>query len=256
MTSKNRIRSIGNDDLMSLGNTLHDARRRMKLTTSEVAEATRMKVQMVEDIEKEDFSRVAAPIYGKGFIRLYAEHVKLDPKPLIDEYVTRFLEGTTPPPLGHDPPPVVLTGTPPSEPEEADEQEHAEEELELFEADEVSPGEQKRSGRKREKEADRRRSWKEAVLNVPGVLGAIGQALVKTWRDATVSLKEKQQRFVLPRINFNDMPLRSVSVILGVLIILVCVISGLRRCVRQATKPTALTEELQVAIDLPAPYFD
>ena len=149
-----------------------------------------------------------------------------------------------------------MTGTPPSEPEEADEQEHAEEELELFEADEVSPGEQKRSGRKREKEADRRRSWKEAVLNVPGVLGAIGQALVKTWRDATVSLKEKQQRFVLPRINFNDMPLRSVSVILGVLIILVCVISGLRRCVRQATKPTALTEELQVAIDLPAPYFD
>ena len=50
-----------------------------------------MKVQVVEAIEREDFSSIAAPIYSKGFIKLYAEYVGLDPKPLIDDFVNRFL---------------------------------------------------------------------------------------------------------------------------------------------------------------------
>ena len=30
-------------------------------------------------MERDDFSRMAAPIYAKGFIRLYAEYLGLDP---------------------------------------------------------------------------------------------------------------------------------------------------------------------------------
>jgi len=74
---------------MAIGKTLQDARLRKKMTTSQVAAATRIKIQLIEGIERDDFSKVSAPIYGKGFIKLYAECVGLDPKPLIDEYMTR-----------------------------------------------------------------------------------------------------------------------------------------------------------------------
>ena len=64
---------------MALGEQLREAAHAARsLTASEVAAATRMKVQIVEAIEQEDFSKIAAPIYGKGFIKLYAEHVGLD----------------------------------------------------------------------------------------------------------------------------------------------------------------------------------
>ena len=72
---------------MALGQQLREARRRRNLTASQVAAGTRMKVQMVEAIENEDFRCMAAPIYAKGFIRMYAEFVGLDARPLIDEYM-------------------------------------------------------------------------------------------------------------------------------------------------------------------------
>jgi len=76
---------------MKLGDELRRARLARKLTTSQIAAATRMKIQVVEALEREDFSSIAAPIYSKGFIKLYAEYVGLDPKPLIDDFVNRFL---------------------------------------------------------------------------------------------------------------------------------------------------------------------
>ena len=39
---------------------------------------------------QESFSRVTAPVYGKGFIRLIAECVGVDQKPLIDEFMENY----------------------------------------------------------------------------------------------------------------------------------------------------------------------
>ena len=86
---------------MALGQQLRAARLQRQLTTSQVAAATRMKIQMVEAIEREDFARIPAPIYGKGFIRLYAELVGLDPRPLIEEYLARWVEWTAAPVVDH-----------------------------------------------------------------------------------------------------------------------------------------------------------
>jgi transcriptional regulator with XRE-family HTH domain len=80
---------------MALGNILRKARESRKLTASQVASATNMKVQTVQAIEDEDFAQVPAAIYCKGFIRLYAEYMGLDSTPLIREYIERFVE---PPP--------------------------------------------------------------------------------------------------------------------------------------------------------------
>lgn len=75
---------------MPLGQDLRTARLNRRLTLSQVAERTRVKLKLLEAIENEDFGAMPAPIYAKGFIRLYAECVGLDPHQLIDEYVTRF----------------------------------------------------------------------------------------------------------------------------------------------------------------------
>jgi len=72
---------------MAIGPTLREARQQKQLTTSQVAEITRMKVQIVDDLENDDFHRIAATIYGKGFIKLFAECVELDPEPLITDYL-------------------------------------------------------------------------------------------------------------------------------------------------------------------------
>ena len=75
---------------MSLGNTLRTAREACGLTTSELAARTHMLVQIVEGLENEDFRRIPAPIYGRGFIKLYCEAVDLDPKPLQAEFMDLF----------------------------------------------------------------------------------------------------------------------------------------------------------------------
>ena len=72
---------------MALGASLRQAREAKGQTLSQVAEATRIMVQVVEDLEREDFRRIAAPIYGRGFLKLYAEHLEIDPEPLIREFM-------------------------------------------------------------------------------------------------------------------------------------------------------------------------
>ena len=75
---------------MSFGNTLRAARESLGITTSELAARTHMLVQIVEGLENEDFRRIPAPIYGRGFIKLYSEAVGLDPKPLQAEFMELF----------------------------------------------------------------------------------------------------------------------------------------------------------------------
>ena len=76
--------------MMEFGSTLRAAREARGLTVGQVADTTHMAPSTVEDLEKEDFSRIAAPIYGRGFVKLYCEAVGLDPKPLIAEFMDIF----------------------------------------------------------------------------------------------------------------------------------------------------------------------
>jgi len=75
---------------MSLGQILKTAREQRALSPSTAAEATHMKVQIIEDLENEDFRRIAAPIYGRGFVKLYAEFLELDAAPLIREFMDLY----------------------------------------------------------------------------------------------------------------------------------------------------------------------
>ena len=102
---------------MSMGSTLRAAREACGMTTSELAARTHMLVQIVEGIENEDFRRIPAPIYGRGFIKLYCEAVKIDPKPLQAEFMELFNRSMNAPAKVKPPPVRQLPPAKPAEPE-------------------------------------------------------------------------------------------------------------------------------------------
>lgn len=73
-------------DTMSFGETLRTAREAKGLTTSQLAATTHILVQVIEGLENENFKRIPAAIYGRGFVKMYCEAVGLDPKPLQAEF--------------------------------------------------------------------------------------------------------------------------------------------------------------------------
>ena len=107
------------------GETLRKAREAKGLTTSQVAEKTRILVQIIDAMEKEDFSRIKAAIYGRGFVKLICECLEIDPKPLVAEFMDIY-EGRRPPvtvdvfqPKPPPPPSQPTAPAPAAEPEAA-----------------------------------------------------------------------------------------------------------------------------------------
>lgn len=116
--------------MIEFGKTLKEAREAKGMTLAQLAEATRILPSTVEDLENENFTRIPAPIYGRGFVKLYCEAVGLDPKPMIAEFMEIF-SGNRPPviqerrsvhestvtPAPEPEPPSEPEPEPPSEPE-------------------------------------------------------------------------------------------------------------------------------------------
>jgi hypothetical protein len=70
----------------SIGQMLKAARERRQISISDVTAATKMTSAFVEAIEADNFDALVAPIYARGFIKLYAECVGLDPMPLLKQF--------------------------------------------------------------------------------------------------------------------------------------------------------------------------
>ena len=108
--------------MIEFGKTLREAREAKGLTQQQIADQTKVMVQVIDQLEKEDFSSIAAPIYGRGFVKLYCEAVGLAPKPFVDEFMNivngdhdpRIRERSTAP---EEPPtPEELSAVPEEEP--------------------------------------------------------------------------------------------------------------------------------------------
>lgn len=82
--------------MIEFGRTLREAREAKGWTVSQLAEQTRVMHQIVEGLEKEDFSRIVAPIYGRGFVKIISEALGLEAKPLVDEFMEIY-SGNRPP---------------------------------------------------------------------------------------------------------------------------------------------------------------
>ena len=101
--------------MIEFGKTLREAREAKGLTAAQIADKTHMMVQVVEGLEREDFSRIVAPIYGRGFVKLYCEAVGLDPKPHVDAFMEIYASGRKP--AAPQPPPPAPKPPPEPEPE-------------------------------------------------------------------------------------------------------------------------------------------
>jgi cytoskeletal protein RodZ len=77
---------------MDVGATLRHARTRKGLTLEQLARATKISISQLEALEVNDFDRLPASIYTRGFLRAYAREVDLDPEEIVDEYLEQVAE--------------------------------------------------------------------------------------------------------------------------------------------------------------------
>lgn len=82
--------------MATLGQQLKAAREAKGVSEHDAGAATKILTKMIVAMEADDFSGMAAPTYAKGFIRLYAGYLRLDPEPLVEEYMHRHAPGPKP----------------------------------------------------------------------------------------------------------------------------------------------------------------
>jgi len=81
---------------------LRQAREDQHLTTQQVADATKIRTDHIEALDRGNYNVFSAPIYIKGFVRAYAREVKLDERKILSmleaelSHTEKFAE---PPPL-------------------------------------------------------------------------------------------------------------------------------------------------------------
>jgi cytoskeletal protein RodZ len=75
---------------VSIGATLAAARRHAGLTVGEVSERTRVRENIIQGIEHDDYAACGGDFYARGHIRAIAEAVGINPAPLIEEFDERW----------------------------------------------------------------------------------------------------------------------------------------------------------------------
>ncbi len=83
----------------SVGQLLKAARERRRLSVAEVAAATRIKIEYIEAVEANRFQELPAPVYARGFLRMIAGAVGLDPQDLLRRYEAAAVRRAPPAPV-------------------------------------------------------------------------------------------------------------------------------------------------------------
>ena len=78
-----------NLNIGTIGQKLEAARQAKGVTASEAGRATKILSKFIEAMEADDFGALSAPVYAKSFIKMYAQYLGLDARPLVDEYVAQ-----------------------------------------------------------------------------------------------------------------------------------------------------------------------
>jgi cytoskeleton protein RodZ len=71
----------------SIGEMLREARHNKKASLEDAARATKIKIDTLEKLESDDFQALPAAAYTKGFLKLYAEYLGLDPAVVGEAYL-------------------------------------------------------------------------------------------------------------------------------------------------------------------------
>ncbi len=71
----------------SIGEMLRQARHNKRASLEDASRATKVKVDILEKLEAGEFDQLVAPLYTKGFLKLYADYLGMDSQAIVDEYV-------------------------------------------------------------------------------------------------------------------------------------------------------------------------
>ncbi|MGH8837639.1 MAG: helix-turn-helix domain-containing protein, partial [Actinomycetes bacterium] len=71
---------------MTIGESLATARSEAGVSVAEISERTRIRTQVIEAVERDDFASCGGDFYARGHIRTLAAAVGLDPQPLLAQY--------------------------------------------------------------------------------------------------------------------------------------------------------------------------
>lgn len=74
--------------MMHFGQQLRQAREKAGMSLNEISARTKIRVSVLDTIERADLARLPAPFYTKAFLRAYAAEVHLDAEPIVKEYLT------------------------------------------------------------------------------------------------------------------------------------------------------------------------
>ncbi|MFZ2641401.1 MAG: RodZ domain-containing protein [Verrucomicrobiia bacterium] len=70
----------------TIGQQLREARERKKISLETAAQGTKIKGEYLAAMEADQFDRIEAPVYVRGFLRIYSQYLGLDPKPLVNQF--------------------------------------------------------------------------------------------------------------------------------------------------------------------------
>src|SRR5260221_8044087 len=71
----------------SIGETLRQARENRRVSLEDASRVTKVKLDILQHLEADEFDRLAGPMYAKGFLKLYAEYLGLDAQVVMDSYL-------------------------------------------------------------------------------------------------------------------------------------------------------------------------
>lgn len=80
----------------SFGRRLRIERERRKIPLTSVANNTKISINLLEGLERDDLSRWPAGIFRRSFLRMYAEALGLDAELLLREFLTIFPDPSEP----------------------------------------------------------------------------------------------------------------------------------------------------------------
>ena len=72
------------------GNILKKIRNSMGVELCEIASHTKIRRQHLNNIENEKFGELPAEVFLKGYLRTFAEHLNLDSKKVVNDYMTKY----------------------------------------------------------------------------------------------------------------------------------------------------------------------
>src|SRR5438093_13196754 len=75
-----------------LGETLRRARLSKNVTFEDAERVTRIRREYLEALEREDFTKLPAPVYARGFLRSYSGYLGLDPGELLPFFPVGHVE--------------------------------------------------------------------------------------------------------------------------------------------------------------------